>query len=161
MMRLKGLKQTHFFLSNFLILQSKQKKPKLDTKYQLKPHSLLFSITVSSIIIFTLSFISIFNIVQPISAQTNLSSPSSLSSNQTEDILDPLPSWNDVTVKHNIIEFVQNITNPENTDYYISSEDRIAVFDNDGTLCSEKPIPFQVYFSIDRVPTIIAKNPGL
>ena len=159
-MHLKGLKQTPFFQPNFLKLQLKQKKPKLDTKYQSKPNSILFSITVSSII-FTLSFISIFNIVQPISAQTNLSSPSSLSSNQTQDILDPLPSWNDVTVKHNIIEFVENVTNPENTNYYIPPEDRIAVFDNDGTLWSEKPIPFQIYFSIDRVPTIVAKNPEL
>ena len=160
-MHLKGLKHTHFFQPNFLNLQSKQKKTKLGTRYQLKPYSLLFSITVS-IIIFTLSFISILFIVQPILAQTNLSSSSSLSTNQqTQDILDPLPSWNDVTVKNNIIEFVQNVTNPENTDYYIPPEDRIAVFDNDGTLWSEKPIPFQGYFSIDRVPTVVAQNSEL
>jgi hypothetical protein len=158
-MHLKGLKQLNFFQPNFLILPSK-KESKMNTRYQLKPYTLLFSITVS-LIIFTLSFISIFNIVQPISAQTNLISFSSLSANQTQDILDPLPSWKDVTVKHNIIEFVQNITNPENTDYYIPPEDRIAVFDNDGTLWSEKPIPFQGYFSIDRVPTIVAQNPEL
>ena len=36
-----------------------------------------------------------------------------------------------------------------------------SVFDNDGTLWSEKPIPFQGYFSIDRVPNIVAKNPEL
>ncbi|RPI80911.1 MAG: haloacid dehalogenase-like hydrolase [Nitrosopumilales archaeon] len=159
-MHLNGLKQTYFFQPNFLKLQSKQKKIKLDTRYQLKPYTLLFSITLS-LLIFTLSFIiSILFIVQPISAQTNLSS-SSLSANQTQDILDPLPSWKDVTVKHNIIEFVQNVTDSENTDYYISPEDRIAVFDNDGTLWSEKPIPFQGYFSIDRVPTVVAKNPEL
>ena len=161
---MKGLKQLNFFQPNFLILilqSKKKKKTKLDTRYQLKPYTLLFSIFVS-ILIFTLSsIISIFIILQPISAQTNLISSSSLSANQTQDILDPLPSWKDVTVKHNIIEFVQNITNPENTDYYIPPEDRIAVFDNDGTLWSEKPIPFQGYFSIDRVPTIVAQNPEL
>jgi hypothetical protein len=158
-MHLKGLKQLNFFPSNFLILPSK-KESKMDTRYQLNLHTLLL-FSIKSVLIFTLSFISIFIIVQPISAQTNLSSPSSLSANQTEDILDPLPSWNDVTAKHNIIEFVQNVTNSENTEYYISPEDRIAVFDNDGTLWSEKPIPFQVYFSIDRVPTIVAQNPEL
>jgi hypothetical protein len=158
-MHLKGLKQLNFFQPNFLILPSK-KESKMNTRYQLNPHTLLL-FSIISVLIFTLSFMSILIIVQPISAQTNLSSPSSLSANQTEDILDPLPSWNDVTAKHNIIEFVQNVTNPENTEYYISPEDRIAVFDNDGTLWSEKPIPFQVYFSIDRVPTIVAQNPEL
>jgi haloacid dehalogenase-like hydrolase len=158
-MPLKGLKQLNFFQPNFLILQSK-KKSKMDTRYQLKPYTLLFSIV--SILIFTLLSTSIFNIAQPILAQTNSSSSSSLSANQTQDILDPLlPSWKDVTVKHNIIEFVQNVTDPENTDYYIPPEDRIAVFDNDGTLWSEKPIPFQGYFSIDRVPTVVAENPEL
>jgi haloacid dehalogenase-like hydrolase len=158
-MHLKGLKQLNFFQPNFLILPSK-KESKMNTRYQLNPHTLLL-FSIISVLIFTLSFMSILIIVQPISAQTNLSSPSSLSANQTEDILDPLPSWNDVTAKHNIIEFVQNVTNPENTEYYISPEDRIAVFDNDGTLWSEKPIPFQGYFSIDRVPTIVAQNPEL
>lgn len=157
---MKGLKQTHFFQPNFLKLQSKQKKNKIDTSYQLNPYTLLFSITLS-LLIFTLSFISISNIVQPISAQTNLISLSSLSANQTQGILDPLPSWKDVTAKHNIIEFVQNVTDSEKTNYYIPPEDRIAVFDNDGTLWSEKPIPFQGYFSIDRVPTVVAKNPDL
>ena len=49
----------------------------------------------------------------------------------------------------------------KNINYYIPPEDRIAVFDNDGTLWSEKPIPFQGYFSIDRVPAVVAKNPEL
>ena len=85
----------------------------MDTRYQLNPHTLLL-FSIISVLIFTLSFISILIILQPISAQTNLNSPSSLSANQTEDILIPLPSWNDITAKHNIIEFVQNVTNPEN-----------------------------------------------
>ena len=80
---------------------------------------------------------------------------------KAEDQNEPLPSWKEGIIKQKIIAFVQNVTNPENTDYYISPEERIAVFDNDGTLWSEKPIPFQGYFSIDRVPTVVAKNPEL
>ena len=59
------------------------------------------------------------------------------------------------------MNFLNNITNPENSKYYVPPEDRIAVFDNDGILWSEKPIPFQGYFSIDKVPTVVAKNPEL
>jgi len=88
--------------------------------------------SIGSIVIFTLSSIGIAIILQPISAQIDLNSSSS--ANQTQDILDPLPSWKDVTIKHNIIEFVQNVTDSEKTNYYIPPEDRIAVFDNDGTL---------------------------
>jgi len=44
-------------------------------------------------------------------------------------------------MKKRIIEFVNNVTNPMNTNYYISPEYRIAVFDNDGTMWSEKPKP--------------------
>lgn len=75
--------------------------------------------------------------------------------------VDPLSSWKDGVIKQNIIEFVDNVTNPENTEYYVVPEDRIAVFDNDGTLWSEKPVPFQAFFSFDRVPDVVAKNPSL
>jgi hypothetical protein len=84
----------------------------------------------------------------------------SSAANQNQTI-DPLPSWKNGAVKNNIIEFVQNITDPVNINYFISPENRIAVFDNDGTLWSEKPIPFQGFFSLDRVPEVIAKNPRL
>ena len=121
-MNLKGLKQPNFFQPNFLILSSKKKE--MDTRYQLKPYIfLLFSII--SVLIFTLLSISIFNIAQPISAQTNFIS-SILSANQTQDVLDPLPSWKDVTVKSNIIEFVQNVTDSENNDYYIPPEEEFS-----------------------------------
>ena len=55
--------------------------------------------------------------------------------NQNQTI-DPLPSWKEGTIKKSIIEFVQNVTDPINVNYFISPENRIAVFDNDGTLCS-------------------------
>ena len=80
--------------------------------------------------------------------------------NQNQTI-DPLPSWKDGTIKKSIIEFVQNVTDPININYFISPENRIAVFDNDGTLWSEKPFPFQGFFTFDRVPEVVAHKPEL
>jgi hypothetical protein len=104
-------------------------------------------------------------IIEPIWAQTASSSPTT---NRTQAGGDPLPSWNDSVIKQRIIEYVNNITNPENTNYYIFPEDRIAVFDNDGTMWSEKPIPFQAFFILDRleelsksVPAEIKQNPQI
>jgi hypothetical protein len=73
---------------------------------------------------------------------------------------DPLPSWNQGKVKQTIINFVRNVTDPTNANF-VPQDKRIATFDNDGTLWSEKPLPFQAYFSFDRVPALIAKNPQL
>ena len=61
-----------------------------------------------------------------------------------------LSSWNEGLVKEKIIDFVKNVTDPRNQDY-ILPEDRIAVFDNDGTMWTEKPIPFQAFFILDRM----------
>ena len=55
---------------------------------------------------------------------------------------DPLPSWNNGTSKAKILEFVQKVTQ-QNGPEFIPKSDRIAVFDNDGTLWSEKPAYFQ------------------
>jgi hypothetical protein len=92
------------------------------------------------------------------SAQTQSSFNLTDTANQTSD---PLPSWKDGTIKKNIISFVQNSTDKSNTEYYIAPENRIAFFDNDGTLWSEKPLYFQTYFVFDRVPQAVAKNPAL
>ena len=62
---------------------------------------------------------------------------------------DPLPSWNDTAVKKNIISYIENITNTKSPDY-IPEQDRIAVFDNDGTLWTEEPI-IQLLFSFYKV----------
>jgi phosphoglycolate phosphatase-like HAD superfamily hydrolase len=91
-------------------------------------------------------------VIQSSWAQTNpISSPRG---NQSS--VDPLSSWKDGVIKQNIIEFVHSVTNPENTEYYVVPEDRIAVFDNDGTLWAEKPLYFQAYFTFDRVPHVVA-----
>jgi len=72
--------------------------------------------------------------------------------------VDPLPSWNDKESKSSIINFIKETTNPENQNF-IPVPDRIAVFDNDGTLWSEKPVYFQLLFAIDRVKELADQHP--
>jgi phosphoglycolate phosphatase-like HAD superfamily hydrolase len=81
--------------------------------------------------------------------------------NINNNTLPLLPSWNEGDAKEKIINFVKNVTNPENSDYYIPPDKRIAVFDNDGTLWSEKPIPFEGYFALDRLENLSIANPNL
>ncbi len=81
--------------------------------------------------------------------------------NNNDNTLPLLPSWNEGDTKQTIINFVKNLTNPENPDYYIPPDRRIAVFDNDGTLWSEKPIPFEGYFALDRLENLSIANPNL
>jgi phosphoserine phosphatase len=69
-----------------------------------------------------------------------------------------IPSWNEGPIKDRIITFVKNITDPNNPTSYIPPKDRIAVFDNDGTLWSEKPFPFQGFFALDRLEEIYNNN---
>src|SRR5262245_217047 len=71
---------------------------------------------------------------------------------------DPLPSWNDTAPKKAIIDFVARVTAEEGTDY-VRPEERIAVFDNDGTLWAEQPIYFQVAFAIDRIAAMAPEHP--
>jgi hypothetical protein len=56
---------------------------------------------------------------------------------------DPLPSWNDTAHKNAIIEFVERVTKEGSPDF-VKPEERIATFDNDGTLWAQQPIYFQV-----------------
>src|SRR5688572_17185933 len=71
---------------------------------------------------------------------------------------DPLPSWNDTAAKKAIVDFVAKVTRPGSADY-VPPPERIATFDNDGTLWSEKPVPFQLLFALDRVKALAAKHP--
>jgi hypothetical protein len=71
---------------------------------------------------------------------------------------DPLPSWNDGAVKTNIISFVEKVTKEGSSDFVPPAE-RIATFDNDGTLWAEQPIYFQVQFALDRVKALAPKHP--
>ena len=70
----------------------------------------------------------------------------------------PLPSWNDGTSKQNIIDFVTAVSDRSSSDYVVPSK-RIAVFDNDGTLWSEQPAYFQLFFAMDRVKALAADHP--
>jgi phosphoserine phosphatase len=71
---------------------------------------------------------------------------------------DPLPSWNDDAVKQNIIDFVQRVTTEGSPDY-VAKQDRVATFDNDGTLWVEKPLYTQFVFVIDRVKATSNQHP--
>ncbi len=71
---------------------------------------------------------------------------------------DPLPSWNDGPVKQAIVEFVTVTTNPDGK-YFIPEADRIAVFDNDGTLWSERPMYFPFEFAFDMVRFHASEHP--
>ena len=68
---------------------------------------------------------------------------------------DPLPSWNEGPSKESILRFVEAVT-AEGGPEFVPPLDRIAVFDNDGTLWSEKPFYFQLAFALDRVKALAA-----
>lgn len=75
-------------------------------------------------------------------------------------LADPLPSWNDGDAKARIIGFVDSVTDPASADY-VTPSDRIAVFDNDGTLWAEKPVYFQFIFALDRLRDLAAADPSI
>jgi len=71
---------------------------------------------------------------------------------------DPLPSWNDGKAKQSIIEFVSKVTKADSPDFVPVAE-RIASFDNDGTLWCEQPVPVQLFFALDRVKALAPQHP--
>jgi hypothetical protein len=73
---------------------------------------------------------------------------------------DPLPSWNDGDAKAAIIEFVESVTE-EDADTFVPQDDRIAVFDNDGTLWSEQPVYFQGLYALDILREKAAADPSI
>jgi hypothetical protein len=71
---------------------------------------------------------------------------------------DPLPSWNDGAAKQSIVKFVERVTKAGLPDFMPPSE-RIATFDNDGTLWAEQPMYFQFLFALDRVKALAPQHP--
>jgi len=71
---------------------------------------------------------------------------------------DPLPSWNDGPAKQAILEFVRAITE-KSSPKYVEPEDRIATFDQDGTLWVSHPLYTQAMFALDRVRELVPKHP--
>jgi len=72
--------------------------------------------------------------------------------------VDPLPSWNAGAAKTSVFNFVRAVTTPGSPDFVPVAE-RIAVFDNDGTLWSEKPVYFQFMFAMDRIRALAPRHP--
>jgi phosphoserine phosphatase len=79
---------------------------------------------------------------------------------QTATSVDPLPSWNDGPGKQAIVAFVHDTTDPASPKY-VMPEDRIATFDQDGTLWVEHPMYTQVIYCLERVPAVVAATPEL
>jgi len=71
---------------------------------------------------------------------------------------DPLPSWNETGVKQAILDFVEKVTT-EGLDSFVPEPERIAVFDNDGTLWSEQPLYFQALYLFDRIKVLAPDHP--
>jgi phosphoserine phosphatase len=74
------------------------------------------------------------------------------------EVRDPLPSWNEGETKSAIVKYVQSVTESGSQGFVPVSE-RIAVFDNDGTLWSEKPTYFQLFFALDRIKEMAPEHP--
>jgi phosphoserine phosphatase len=96
----------------------------------------------------------------PTSPATPAESPTSEVHNAVQKLTgaDPLPSWNDGAAKQSIISFVKNTTDKANSQY-VQPEDRVATFDQDGTMWVEHPMYSQLRFMIDRVSTLSAQHP--
>src|SRR5262249_10403107 len=73
---------------------------------------------------------------------------------------DPLPSWNDGPARQAIVAFVKETTT-QGSPTFVPPAERIATFDQDGTLWVEKPMYTQVLYCLDRVPVLVKEKPGL
>lgn len=71
---------------------------------------------------------------------------------------DPLPSWNESARKKAFLDFVERVTAQGGRDF-VPPEERIAVFDNDGTLWCEQPFYFQLLFAFDEIKRLAPKHP--
>jgi phosphoglycolate phosphatase-like HAD superfamily hydrolase len=81
-----------------------------------------------------------------------------LGSQQAYAQTDPLPSWNDGAARKAIVEFVKSTTDKAGPKFVPPAE-RIATFDNDGTLWAEQPMYFQLFFALDRVKALAPEHP--
>jgi haloacid dehalogenase-like hydrolase len=82
-----------------------------------------------------------------------------LSPAQAQTRTDPLPSWNDGPARASIIDFVARVTREGGPDF-VPVDERIAAFDNDGTLWVEQPMYVQLAFALDRVKALAPLNPN-
>ena len=75
-----------------------------------------------------------------------------------EPTIDALPSWNNGPCKQAILEFVASVTDPASPDF-VPESDRVAVFDNDGTLWAEQPVYSQAFFALDEIARVAPDHP--
>ncbi|MFD1565855.1 HAD family hydrolase [Haloarchaeobius amylolyticus] len=87
--------------------------------------------------------------------RTDPSANDHLSRNETTE---PLPSWNDGQTRQAILSFVEEVTTPDSPGFVPPAE-RIATFDNDGTLWVERPVYAQLAFTVDRIQELAPENP--
>src|SRR5271154_2041946 len=73
---------------------------------------------------------------------------------------DPLPSWNDGSAKQAILDFIRATADSSSTNF-VPPDERIATFDQDGTLWVEHPIYAQLVYCLDRVPDVVKEKPEL
>src|SRR5689334_8316246 len=71
---------------------------------------------------------------------------------------DPLASWNQTPTRQAVVDFVEKVTK-EGSATYVKPSERIAVFDNDGTLWCEQPTYVQLVFSMDRIKALAPQHP--
>jgi phosphoglycolate phosphatase-like HAD superfamily hydrolase len=83
-----------------------------------------------------------------------------IASHAVAQTADPLPSWNEGPAKQAIVDFVNTTTN-QASPKFVPAEERIATFDQDGTLWVEHPMYSQVIYCLERVPAVVAKRPEL
>jgi phosphoserine phosphatase len=76
---------------------------------------------------------------------------------ETARAADPLPSWNPGAARQSITDFIARVTTPGPD--FVPPAERIAVFDNDGTLWAEQPAYFQLFFAIDRIKALAGQHP--
>jgi hypothetical protein len=79
-------------------------------------------------------------------------------SDQLPALGDSLPSWNDTATKKSILDFVDRVTK-QGSPEFVPEAERVATFDNDGTLWAEQPMYFQVLFALERVKVLAPQYP--
>jgi phosphoglycolate phosphatase-like HAD superfamily hydrolase len=77
---------------------------------------------------------------------------------EAEAFVDPLPSWNDTATKAKLLEFVHGVTDPDDP-AFVEPEERVATFDNDGTLWVEQPLYAEMAFALHRVKDLAQVHP--
>jgi phosphoglycolate phosphatase-like HAD superfamily hydrolase len=82
------------------------------------------------------------------------------STQESSQALDPLPAWNDTSAAAHITDFVRRVSTPGSADF-VPESDRVAVFDNDGTLWPEAPVPVQLAYALDEAKRLAAADPAV